>query len=110
MSFLPFAEEDGAALKAEGMARAVAHIGSDYPERFEAAVKALAKTGQPFTADDVTDLIGFPREGHKTNRNNAVGAMMSACSRKGWIRPTGRRRQAGRSLSHARELKEWVGR
>ena len=107
MAFLPF-EEEGAALKAEGMARAVRHIGTDYPDRFEKAVQELAKLGQPFTADAVTELVGFPRAGHGTNRNNAVGALMSACARKGWIRPHGFR-SAERSRSHARTLRQWIG-
>ncbi len=108
MSFLPFEREDGQALKADGMAAALEHIGTDYPDRFERAVRELAKTGEPFTADAVTALIGFPRTGHKTNRNNAVGAMMSACARKGLIRPHSMKR-AKRSRSHARLLRAWVG-
>ncbi len=108
MALLPFDDDgDGEALKIEGMSRALRGAGLDYQDSFEKAVRQLAKSGQPFTADDVTKLVGFPRN-HRTNANNSVGAMMSACANRGIIYSVGYKK-AGRSLSHARMVQVWKG-
>ena len=44
-----------------------------------------------------------------TNRNNAVGAVMNAAAKRGWIVKTGRRVTAKRKTLHAAELTEWTG-
>jgi hypothetical protein len=76
-------------------------------QQAEATIWDLASSGVPFTADDVIRLVGLPSYG--TNRNNAVGAIFTACAKRGWITKTGSYRKARRSASHARMLAVWVG-
>lgn len=71
------------------------------------AVRDLASTGLPFTADDVIAAVGLPDVG--PNRNNAVGATFTAAARRGWIVKTGHYRQSRRVLAHARMIAVWVG-
>jgi hypothetical protein len=71
------------------------------------AIHDLAATGQPFTADEVVAAVGLPDFG--SNRNNAVGAVFSAATKRGWIVHTGVYRKSRRVISHARAVAVWVG-
>lgn len=73
------------------------------------AVLALAATGEPFTSEEVTARCGLPRGTVGTNRNNAVGALLSGAARRGLIRKTGRTVPSTRVSSHGAALAEWVG-
>ena len=99
----------GRKAKEEGMARALQpQEVADWKEQFRVGVMSLADRGTPFTSEDVINAVGLPREVQQ-NRNNAVGAMMSAMARRGLIRKTGRRVQSQRPSSHCAEILEWVG-
>jgi hypothetical protein len=71
------------------------------------AIRDLAATGVPFTADDVIAVTGLPDVG--SNRNNAVGSVFTTAARRGWIVKTGHYRASRRVLSHARVIAVWVG-
>ena len=107
--FAPVEPMTGREAKEEGMARALQpQEVADWKEQFERSVITLARRGVPFTSEDVIDAVGLPRD-VKQNRNNAVGAMMSAMARRGFIRKTGRHIQSQRHVSHCREIREWIG-
>lgn len=75
----------------------------------ELAAVALARSREAFTSEDIISLVGLPTGEPGTNRNNAVGALMTALCRQGMIQKTGRRVKARRVSSHAAELTEWIG-
>lgn len=92
----------------DGMATALAH----QPEWLDHAYYVLiqkARTGLPFTSEDVTDEAGLPTGVIATNANNAVGALFGLASKAGIIVRTGHRVQARNRSSHAHEILEWVG-
>ena len=103
-------EIPGAAEKLEGMAAAIRGAYTSLPE-WEAAFRAmgalLAARGQTFTSEDITERVGFYRE-PGTNRNNAVGALMSGMAKEGLIRRVGR---AASKLprQHGAEISVWRG-
>lgn len=99
----------GLARKAEGQALAADAAPDDWTARFRQAVRELAATGEPFTSEDVTDRAGLPAGDVGTNRNNAVGALMSSAAQAKVIRKTGRLVQSRRPSSHAATLTEWTG-
>lgn len=66
-------------------------------------IKQLARTGRPFTAEDVTDIVGLPG-----GSNKAVGAAMNRVARTGLIYRYGER-PASRTTSHRRMLAVWRG-
>lgn len=96
-------------LKTAGQQAAADAAPDDWRDAFRAAVKALAASGRPFTSEDVTDRAGLPSGDVATNRNNAVGALMTASARAGVIVKTGRRVPSARATSHGAELTEWKG-
>jgi hypothetical protein len=73
----------------------------------EAAIRQLAASGVPFTADDLIRLVGLPSWG--VNRNNAVGALFTSAAKRGLIVRTGHYRKSRRALSHGRMIAVWVG-
>lgn len=100
--------ELGEKAKAVGQHQAGASdVAWEWRRRAEATIADLARAGEPFTADDVIRLVGLPSFG--PNRNNSVGAIFTACAKRGWIVKTGHYRKARRAASHARMLAVWVG-
>lgn len=100
-------ESSGAQLKEEGMERArEADDVQQWRHAFVKAVEELARRGTPFTSEDVTAIVGLPRDVQQ-NRNSAVGAMMNGLARRGIIRKTGRRLKSTRPQSHSAEILEW---
>lgn len=101
----------GVRAKQEGQALAATAAPDDWTDRARQAIRDLAATGLPFTSEDVTAAAGLPAGGVGTNRNNAVGALMTnaATHQPKLIRKTGRRVPALRPTSHAAELTEWIG-
>jgi|SRR5262245_36291101 len=97
----------GEQLKLDGMQTAADAVPNWY-ELAYAALCDLARSGREFTSEDVTARVGLPRGEVETNRNNAVGALMSACARQGIIRRVGYRK-AERSDLHAAVVGVWVG-
>ena len=99
----------GIALKAEGQTAAAEAAPEDWRDRFRQAVRDLAAERRPFTSEDVTARAGLPAGSVGTNRNNAVGALMTSAAGAKVIRKTGRRVPATRPSSHGAELTEWIG-
>ena len=99
----------GVELKEEGMryAREAGDV-QRWRAAFTASVEALARRGEPFTSEDVTALVGLPRDSQQ-NRNSAVGAMMNGLAKRGIIRKTGQRVKSAYPQSHAREILQWIG-
>jgi len=80
----------------------------EWNERATAVILALAETGQPFTADHVIERVGLPTRYQGMNANNAVGAAISAASRRKQIISIGFT-TANRASSHNRVLRIWRG-
>lgn len=100
--------DDGDARKAEGMTRALDAVPS-WSELARDAVDYLASTGRQFTSEDLTALIGLPRpDAPESNRNNAVGAVISGAARRGVIERVGYR-NARRARLHSAQLSVWKG-
>ena len=54
------------------------------------AGKTLARSGDPYTADDLIEAVGLPDEHHSPNgRNNAVGSIFRELKASGWIEEVG---------------------
>lgn len=100
---------DGLDLKAAGQAAVIASADETWTKQWWATLGALAATGQPFTSEDIIAKIGLPTGDVGMNRNNAVGAMMTAASTRKIIRKTGTYVVAKRPSSHGAVLAQWVG-
>lgn len=97
----------GVRLKTQGQTLALEAV-PDWTHRARIGLAVLAATGEEFTAEDLTRLVGLPRPDGGTNRNNAVGAAFSAAARRREIRRVGYR-TASIARSHARVLAVWIG-
>ncbi len=93
--------------RAEGQARALAGA-DEWRERAAHRVLVLAVTRKEFTSEEVTAEVGLPTGSVSMNKNNAVGALISECARRGWITPVGYR-PAKRRSQHAATLRTWKG-
>lgn len=95
--------DEGARLRNEGMARVEGHPG-DAPWRAAAdrEMDRLARSGEPFTAEDLIAAIGPPE------RENAVGARIGSWSRRGLIESIGYQK-AAHPDAHARRILTWRG-
>lgn len=105
---MPTQEFSGEQLKLDGMFAAAAAAAGEWHDDARNTIRELAATGEPFTSEDVVAVVGLPRGNVATNRNNAVGAIMSAAARRGEIRKVGYR-NAKRPALHAAALAVWVG-
>ncbi len=99
---------EGQSLKTAGMNLATSGAPT-WTQLARAAVEWLAARPDPFTSEDVIDIVGVPRPDAGANRNNAVGAVMSGCARAGIIRKTGQYVETRRPTSHARIVAQWEG-
>jgi hypothetical protein len=97
----------GDALKQEGMTRAL-DAAAQWRARAWLAMHELAADGEPFTSEDLVELVGLPRRVEGANTNNAVGAIFSAASRRRLIERVGIR-NARRPALHAAALTVWKG-
>lgn len=96
--------------KDEGQSRALdADRAWPWKEHAERVIYNLATTGLPFTADDVVAEVGLPDGTVGMNRNNGVGAIFSACAKRGWITPTGHYMKSRRRSNHSAVLAIWTG-
>ncbi len=93
----------GLDLKAEGQALALEHS-YDWASLARAHI-IHTPTGTALTSEDVIDRCGLPHASD-TNSNNAVGALMSAMARQGWIRRIGYT-PSTRARSHGRVIALW---
>jgi len=99
---LPFENPE----KRAGQIKALKNVPDGYRMAFERVVRSLAATYKPFTSEDIIEEIGTPSEG--SNRNNAIGALMSAAAQSGIIKKSGFA-TAKRQSSHGRIIHVWVG-
>jgi hypothetical protein len=81
-------------------------IDPNYRFEFEQVVNQLCSLGKPFSVEDVISKIGLPSSG--INKNNSVGAIMSALAAEGKIIAFGYT-TAKRKESHGRILRSWMG-
>lgn len=99
--------ELGEAHKVQGQSYALAGA-PEWRHRAERRVLVLAVTRRPFTSEQVTSEVGLPTGEVGMNKNNAVGALMAECARRGWIRRVGYDK-AHRASQHAAVLAVWEG-
>lgn len=92
----------GELLRDAGFHRVEAGEDPRWVEAADRAIRDLAASGNPFTAEDVRRRAGSPR------RPNSMGARISHWATKGLIRPAGYVR-AKRSSRRASRLGRWVG-
>jgi hypothetical protein len=97
----------GETLKREGMARALT-AAEQWRARAWLAMDELAQDGEPFTSEDLVDLVGLPSRVEGANTNNAVGAIFAAAARRRLIERVGIR-NAQRPALHAAALTVWKG-
>lgn len=76
----------------------------DWAANARTYVRAL-EPGTQLTSETITAAIGLPNPSDP-NSNNAVGAVMAALARQGWLRRVGYVPSA-RPLSHGRVLALW---
>ena len=100
---------EGERRKQAGMNLAADHVADAWKDAFRRTVESLARTGAPFTADDVIGYVGLPTGSETQNRNNAVGAMLNGLARRKVIVQTGQYRKGTRPASHSRMIAEWRG-
>lgn len=91
-----------------GQQLALTAAGGDWKQAAREALRDLAGSGVPFTSEDLTDRVGLPSGDVGSNRNNAVGALMSWAVRSGLIVEVGRTRST-RPTSNAAKLSRYVG-
>lgn len=77
--------DDGEHRKADGIERALAGAVT-WVEMAKLAALWIGAQRTTFTSEDITGLIGLPRTSVGTNKNNAVGAVMSALANASMIR------------------------
>lgn len=94
----------GLDLKAEGQAAVLAVTDDEWKASFAREVARLAREGSPFTAEDVTEIVGLPPGG----RVNAIGAAMNGAAKKLGLRRIDSA-MATRSLRHASRIAVWQG-
>lgn len=90
------------ALKVQGIETA-REPHEDWIKLAVAKIIELARTGRPFTSEDVTDAIGLPG-----GSNKAVGAAFNQVAKTKQIIKVGDR-PAARPTSHRRSLAVWQG-
>jgi hypothetical protein len=96
--------EHALALKAQGQAVADASQPLAWKNNVDVVIARLARTGQPFTSDDVSAITGDS----PTGSQGAMGARFSHAARRGVIRRRGYV-PSRRPSVHAHPVAEWVG-
>jgi hypothetical protein len=91
-------------LKEQGQARASAVQPQDWKDRVDAEISRRARQGDPFTADDVSAVVGDS----PTGSQGAMGARFSHAARRGVIRRVGYV-PSKRASVHGHPVAEWRG-
>lgn len=94
----------GEELRDEGIARADAAQPDEWKTAVDRQIARLAATGRPFTADDVSTVVGDS----PTGSQGAMGARFMAASRRGVIQRIGYV-PSGRASVHAHPVAQWKG-
>lgn len=97
----------GEELKAQGQQLAL-DAAEPWPDRARTAIIRLARTGGAFTSEHVIDEVGLPSGEVGTNKNNAVGAAMTAAAKAQIIVRIGYT-NSKRASSHGAVIAKWVG-
>ena len=100
--YCPLCRRAGIEAKEQGIALAE-QPHAEWSEAAKAEIMRLARTGAPFTIEDVCDVVGLPG-----GSNKAVGAIMNRVARTHMIWKCGTR-PATRVTSHRRTLQVWRG-
>lgn len=96
--------EQAEALKAQGQAVADASQPVAWKNNVDHVIAVLARTGMPFTSDDVSAITGDS----PTGSQGAMGARFSHAARRGVIRRIGY--VTSRRISvHGHPVAQWVG-
>lgn len=82
------------------------HADQDYMRVALRIVAELARTGQPFTTDDV---IARMPDGVSTPEPRALGAVMTIARRQGIVEPTSQYRNSTMMTCHGRPKRLWRG-
>jgi hypothetical protein len=81
-----------------------------YRDTLAEAIERLAKTGEPFTADNVVAIAGWPDAEHTPNgRNSAIGAAFRLYRSQGMIRQTGQYVKSIQPHRKGGAIAVWVG-
>lgn len=99
MSQIELDLKKGEALKAEGMERI--HPDQEWDSSFMEAGLELARTGEPFTAEEIITFTGYP-----PGSRNAIGAAMNALARELKLTRVGYQK-AKRPSRHAAVVAVW---
>lgn len=94
--------DEGRRRRDEGQERVDSHTDEAWKDAADAAIARLARTGRPFTAEDLTDLVGMPP------RHNAIGSRFTTAARAGLIEEIGYK-QSTRAARHASRMLVWRG-
>jgi hypothetical protein len=82
----------------------------DWAEDAWAALLALARTGEPFTADDLIARVGVPDEAHTPNsRPSRVGPIFARAARQGLIETDGTVRNSAQPHRRGGAQRVWRG-
>lgn len=107
--FQTFDRNEAEALKDSGISAALSRPGQEQiRKRVAGYILQLARSGMPFTSDNVYELADA--EGDPLPEGLNIGAMFNAASRRGLIEPVWSPSiPSKRPASHARALKVWQG-
>ena len=100
---------EGLVRKEDGMDAALKNADQAWKASFVECVERFAAKRVSFTSEDIIDEVGL-QNSIGMNKNNAVGAIMNGCAKRGIIIKTGRHVQSRRPRSNGAEITEWVGR
>jgi hypothetical protein len=90
----------------EAVHRVDEHAEEDWKAAALDAVRFIAEKRDVFTTDAVWWLLG-QQDVEPPHEERALGAVMQAAARQGWIAPTDRTRKSIRPACHARDLRIW---
>lgn len=92
--------------------RPTPYLGSvlDWERAAKHLIWQLARSGQPFTSEDITAEIGFPDQFNQPNgRNNRIGTLLNSVAKSYGLRRVDMR-AAKNPQAHGRLLTVWIGR
>lgn len=92
--------------RADGIERADEHADPEWRVSAMQGIALLARTGEPFTADDV--LAYLDSVAQDTHNLSALGPVFLRAARAGLIRKTGRQVRTKLARRH-RDITEWIG-
>ena len=82
---------------------------ADWERKAKKVIWAKARSGDRFTSEDITEVIGFPDTTHRPNgRNNRIGALISSVARDYRITIVDEAK-ARNPQSNGRTIKVWQG-